>query len=295
MNPKNPFEDPEYPIDDNVRGKDVKPPKPKKIEKKTVPKATQSSGLEFSVKEFDDYYRIGGVKAPYHSDTDIFTVDLAKKLLDGGAEKTQDEWVDYSKEAVKKNDFLLGSMPLYHSIFRKLYLNRNSKDAKLVEKIRSNIHEIFAIKNDTITEICTLSRVVQGDVYHDVLYGLDSSFKIQWHPRHRMQEVFGIKEEKNPDAYNPILGSMNPEEIQAVYEWIVGHDNIHIYPATHSIDDNPASDFEVTMYEDEREFVIDAGHLGIHDKKKTKALGVRIHEKGLEDTAKIPRFNESTF
>jgi hypothetical protein len=76
----------------------------------------------FSMAELADCYRISGVK--YRND--VYVVDVSKALLENGAKKTQDGWIVYSKNALKNNGFVVGSLPMYHAIFSELEEHKNS-------------------------------------------------------------------------------------------------------------------------------------------------------------------------
>ncbi len=92
----------------------------------------QPKNTNFSLEDLTDFYRINGVQ--YRNNT--YTVDLSKSLLDNEASKTQDQWVEYSKEAIAKNDFYLGDFPLYHSLFTALFRNKDKQHKQKIEKVR---------------------------------------------------------------------------------------------------------------------------------------------------------------
>src|SRR3989344_9539724 len=55
----------------------------------------------------------------------ICKVDLLKTLLDNRNRKNQEGWIEFSKQAAENNGFYVGDMPLYHSIFSRLYELKN--------------------------------------------------------------------------------------------------------------------------------------------------------------------------
>ena len=64
----------------------------------------------------------------------IIPVKLSKSLLDNRAARTQDEYIEYSLEAMKKGEFYTGSMPLQHAIFTAVHKSPESQEK---EEIRA--------------------------------------------------------------------------------------------------------------------------------------------------------------
>src|SRR3989338_4888087 len=62
----------------------------------------------------------------------VYTVDLAKSLLDGGNSRQQAGWVDYSQEAIAKGDFYTPDYPLFYGTVRALFRAKD-EPAKLQE------------------------------------------------------------------------------------------------------------------------------------------------------------------
>ena len=88
------------------------------------PKPGTSPGTgsrDIDVTSSGDFWSISGV--PYG--TEFYTVDLLKTLLNEGNAKTQDEWIEFRKEAIPKNEFYTGDMPLQHALFTTLYKLRD--------------------------------------------------------------------------------------------------------------------------------------------------------------------------
>ena len=51
----------------------------------------------------------------------VYTVDLAKSLLDGGNSRQQAGWVDYSKEVIAKGAFYTPEYPLFFGTVMDLF------------------------------------------------------------------------------------------------------------------------------------------------------------------------------
>jgi hypothetical protein len=104
----------------------------------------------FSMAELADCYRISGVK--YRND--VYVVDVSKALLENGAEKTQDGWIAYSKNALSRGGLIVGSLPQYHAVFSELAANKN--DPKYSQVISS----LLAALNKPIrNSLTTLTRI----------------------------------------------------------------------------------------------------------------------------------------
>ena len=212
----NPFLDPEYLIDYNLKGKDVK--FVKRVKKPLPIPEPEPVVKGFSLEELADCYRISGVSL----DGKLQKYDLAKELLEKGKNKTQDEWVVYTKKAFGSGGFGVGSAPLYHAIFSTLYNNRDDEKYKAgVEKIRAFLKKVF-----NSAWLSTLSRVVYTPVGKDYVIhdkGLDSESK-------PVKEII-----TGPSGYikdcpalapvcNALLGNNNITHINEVYQWISDKD-----------------------------------------------------------------------
>ncbi len=160
MTPKNPFADPEHPIDYNIRGKDVKEPQKSEPKKVPVSPAPNQIRTDFSLEELADSYRITGVR--YRNG--IYAVDFSKSVL---PEKTQDEHAEHAKQA-KPDEFVAASAPLVYAICRSLYKNEERQYKKFVENARQTLEEVIGEE----IFICTLSRAIYNpngvnDVIHE--------------------------------------------------------------------------------------------------------------------------------
>lgn len=170
----------------------------------------------FHIFELEDRFVIRGV---LYRDF-LHVVELKKGLLDDGQLYTQDEWVDNSRKALKKNGFVVGSAPLYHALFKTLYRKRNdTRYHDLVEKVRVQLQTVFAHK-----WVCTLSSVTYMPVgrldvvTHDV--GMPDKYTVH-------ADVVGPQGPLEPqkqtrEACKALLLDDNLTEINDVYHWISG-------------------------------------------------------------------------
>ncbi len=182
--------------------------------KQQKPAQTSSSG--FSLEDLADCYRINGIQ--YRNG--IYQVDLAKTLLDNGASKTQDQWANYSKEAIANNQFYLGDFPLYHSLFSALFSNKDNPNYKdKIEEART-----FAGKMCKNNWLMTLTRtkykaIGKDEIIHN--FGMQDQYKIN-------ENIAGldefVKNGSNKEVYKAILGMDDINLINQVYNWISGKD-----------------------------------------------------------------------
>ena len=137
--------------------------------------------------------------------------DLLKTLLDSGNSKTQDKWIEYSKNAKQNNAFYVGDMPLYHSIFTAIS-KVNNKDA---EQAREFIKKEMRAKYPM-----TLTRIRYNPKGKDEVinnFNMDDEYEIQ-------ADFVGkdgyIKDVSDKDYLKAILGTDNIAEINQVYQKI---------------------------------------------------------------------------
>ncbi len=71
----------------------------------------------------------------------IYTVNLAKSLLDNGKAKTQSDWIEYSKKAKQNGDFYVGDMALQYSMFKSLSSQTNSESLEARDFIKKSMRE----------------------------------------------------------------------------------------------------------------------------------------------------------
>jgi hypothetical protein len=181
------------------------------LEDKPEP-TTITGSREFSLESLTDCWRVSGVE--YRDG--IYVVDLGKVLLDGGSAKTQDDWVEYSRQAIEKGEFHVGDFPLYHALFTTLFRNRENNQHK------ANIEETRAFLKDKFFKhrLTTLTRIKYTTLGKDKVthnYGLRDQYEVQ-------EDIVGsnewVKDSQNPRVYDAILGTDNIAEIQSVYNWI---------------------------------------------------------------------------
>lgn len=176
----------------------------------------EQASTTFSLEDRADHWRITGV--PYRGN--ICPVDLLKTLLDGGAAKTQDEWVGYSREAQRQGAFHGADLLLYHALFATLYNHRDHLQH------RENIEAVRAFLGDRFLGRwpLTLTRIRytpsgKDQVIHN--YGLQGTYEV-------LENIVGpdeyVENAVNRKPYQVLLGTDNLAEIRAVYRWITGKD-----------------------------------------------------------------------
>jgi len=132
MTPKNPFEDPEHPIDYNIRGKDVKPkPLPEKKPKKKIDPMDQLVYLTGDSQFFFE-------NVPYRGGN-IAEVELNLNPLSDGDRKNLAQWKEYSHaDPVINKWWEVPDAELLYQLMRRLYELRNdghcmgAKDCKKI-------------------------------------------------------------------------------------------------------------------------------------------------------------------
>lgn len=82
-----------------------------------IPPAPVGVGVQSSA----DAWQVSGVN--YRNG--VYSVDLAKTLLDSGNAKTQDNWASYSESAMAQNGFRTPDYPLLYGLVKALYTARN--------------------------------------------------------------------------------------------------------------------------------------------------------------------------
>ncbi len=168
-------------------------------------KHTEESNLE----TLTDFWTIPNVK--YRNG--IYTVDLAKQLLDNGNSKVQEGWVEYSKQAKNNNNFYTGDLPLYHATFTTLFKNREGKQKNEIREIRRFLCSTFESKG-----ILTLTRIEYNPRKDKVIHNFGM------HDRYGCSEnIVGpnewVEHSSNKKLYKAILGTDKIKEIINVYGW----------------------------------------------------------------------------
>jgi len=143
----------------------------------------------------------------------VHAVDLAKTLLDNGTAKTQDQWIDYTREARTRNDFYLPDFPLLHGIVTRLYEQRSQAG---VEAIRAQVQAWTREKWLMTTTRIRYNPQGEDEVIHNYTLPdeerIDTSFvgPNEW-----------IKGSTTPEAVQVLLGtSQSMQEINTVYHWL---------------------------------------------------------------------------
>ena len=152
----------------------------------------------------------------------ICKVDLLKTLLDNRNRKPQDGWVEFSKQAQKNNDFYVGDMPLYHSVFTQLY---RLKDKPKTNEIRSFLNEQFRKRG-----LITLTRIkYRPDGFDKIVnnYNMPDEYLIEDNFIGKDEEVICSKNRIN---YKSLLDSDNLLEINSIYYWITWK-NVRLFRA----------------------------------------------------------------
>ncbi len=184
--------------------------------KKTV---KQEKPKQVSLETLEDFWTIPNVE--YRNG--ICTVDLAKQLLDNGNAKTQDEWVEYSKQAQQNNGFYAGDFPLYHAIFTTLFKNKDGSQKDAVEEIREFIKQKMIEKwLITLTRIGYAPKNQKNKVIHN--YNMPDQYAVE------LDSFIGpdgfIENTKNvKEPLQALLGTQqNIKEINSVYKWLTDVD-----------------------------------------------------------------------
>ena len=176
------------------------------------PITTSTGSTDFSLEDLTDFYRINGVN--YRNEA--YQVDLKKDLLENKAQKTQDEWIGYTKNAMQNNEFYVGDMPLYHSLFQTLFKNKDNAQFKdNIEEARKFLHKMC--KSDWFVTLSRIKYKTQGKDIITHNYGLQDKIEIQ-------EDIIGddgFISQLNPQKeLKAVLGSDNINKINQVYNWI---------------------------------------------------------------------------
>lgn len=202
-------------LPNKIFGIDTEKAYEKYLEEDKKPKKQRIIKTNSPLEDLEDFWRIPNVN--YRNG--IYTVDLLKSLLDNGNSKTQEQWVEYSKQAKQNNNFYVGDMPLYHTIFTALSKN-NGKDAQeAIDFIKAQMRAKW---------LMTLTRIKYNPKGKDEVvnnYGMDDEYAIK--TNFVGADEF-IAKSKDTDYLKAILGTNNIDEINEVYQRINGTD-AHIW------------------------------------------------------------------
>jgi len=214
MNPKNPFADPEHPIDYNIRGKDL-------VERviQAAPKPEISS--LFSIDDTQGFIRVNGVKYG----NGIYTVDLdGYTALEACSQKNIEQWFEYTSQARSRGGFGVGSMPLYFAFFDALYQNRNDprceKQIKMVQLFLQNVL-------GSRSQFMTMSSISFGEKNSQITPKLGCHLDPEGKKDHfeGFPASRGYFHEFRSDAREPlcksIFGNEDYGHVDAVHQWLV--------------------------------------------------------------------------
>src|SRR3989344_201617 len=185
-----------------------------------------------NVRSNADAWSISGVE--YRNG--VYTVDLAKSLLDGRNSRQQAEWIDYSQEAIAKGEFYTPDYPLFYGTVRALFRAKD-EPAKLQEAEEA---KKFLQDTSRARWLMTLTRIkyqpqvnllkraifgrraifgVEDIIVHN--YGMPDSYeeKTNFIGANRL-----IKDVASPASCKALLGTGNIKEIKDVFQWLNGTD-----------------------------------------------------------------------
>ena len=160
----------------------------------------------------------------------VYTVDLAKSLLDGRNSRRQDEWVDYSKEAIAKGEFYTPDYPLFYGTVRALFKAKD-EPAKLqeVEKAKK-----FLQDTSRANWLMTLTRIKyqpQVNLLKRAIYGVEDIIVHNYGMSDSYEEKTNfigadglIKDVASPASCKALLGTGDIKEIRDVFQWLNGAD-----------------------------------------------------------------------
>lgn len=179
-------------------------------EKKRREDALKKDAERISEKPKLDFWKIS--KVIYRGG--IYTVDLAKSLLENGASKNQEAWAVYSDRAKEKNEFHVGDMPLYHALFTSLFRLKDLEEPEVKEARQ------FIEKQMDKNNLITLTRVIYQPLKKDRIihnYGTSEKYEL-------LENIVGmsgcISTFRNTAYLKAILGTSNAKEIDLVYNWL---------------------------------------------------------------------------
>lgn len=177
-------------------------------EHKTTPSSNPTPKVQPSapINSSQGYWSI-----PVNYRNGIYTVDLAKSLLDSGNAKTQEDWAKYSLNAKSRGDFYTGDMPLYHAVFSALFKQKNKPESEEARK--------FIQKQMRAKWLMTLTRIRynprgKDKVIHN--FGVAQHYELE-------ENIVGpdrFVEQGDNSALTALLGTGNINEIKEVYNLI---------------------------------------------------------------------------
>jgi len=158
-----------------------------------------------TIQNLQDAWKIEGVEYK----NGIYNVNLSKQLLDNGNSKTQQQWADYRNQT---NGFYTADMPLHHAIFKALYQQRDTNQAK---EAREFLEQQFREK--WLTTLTRITYTPRGKDKATHNFGTQEQYEID---ENIIGEDGWIKNLKKPKFLEAILGSSDIKEINNIYTWI---------------------------------------------------------------------------
>ena len=175
-----------------------------------------------NVRSNADAWSISGVE--YRNG--VYTVDLAKSLLDGRNSRQQAEWIDYSQEAIAKGEFYTPDYPLFYGIVRALFRAKD-EPAKLQEAEEA---KKFLQDTSRARWLMTLTRIKyqpQVNLLKRAIYGVEDIIVHNYGMSDSYEEKTNfigadgfIKDVASPASCKALLGTDNITEINNLAHWL---------------------------------------------------------------------------
>jgi hypothetical protein len=197
----------------------------------------------FSIEDHNEYWRITGVQEPRYikSDNNPDTVgewqketsiiDLLKTPLENGTEKTQDDWIEYSKQhrpeeqaiAMSNNTldaFIVPSLPTLHAALSALYDNKDHPQYTAIileaqEKLKTQLYGKYHH---------TLSNVTYQPKGKDIVTHQKGQLDAYQVPQAMIGSKGYIKEISAVNELHALTGSNDTKHINSVYQWLTSKD-----------------------------------------------------------------------
>ncbi len=182
----------------------------------TSPNPSQSNlPSNIQISNISDAWQISGVA--YRNG--IYSVDLAKSLLENGSAKTQDDWAAYAETAIAQNGFRTPDYPLLYGIVKALYIARNDvSKAQEVEEAKQ-----FLKSSARAKWLMTLTRVkYQATGEDEVIHNHGTRERYSKNVNFVGSDEL-ISSTNNILPYQFLLGTADDaNEIKNTFEWLNG-------------------------------------------------------------------------
>ena len=158
-----------------------------------------------------DFWSVPGVE--YRNG--IYRINLAKQLLNNGNAKTQEQWIEYYKQAKQRGEFYTGDMPLYHALFTALYKQKDNLQKKSeIEEAREFIQKQMRKK-----WLTTLTRIAyQPNGKDKVMHNYKTSEQYELEENIVGKDRFIESGDRN--TLKALLLTDNIQEINSIYQWL---------------------------------------------------------------------------